>query len=182
MPFSRGAGRFACTASRYRRIASATFAGGAPCWARRSTSAPRPSRSGGVSVIVSPVRERSTRRSRSWKTAITAALTPSTSSTIASVTERRDGVLASGDGSQTFQTETQTSTAASGKRTSGAISAPTQRTAAVAVPLSLLIGTTLRHVSFPVQAEKEGAMAKLGLGQLASVGEGALGKLAQNPV
>src|SRR5262249_7006234 len=128
--------------------------------------------------------ESSIRRSRLWKTAITAALTPSTSSTIASVTERRDGVPASGDGSQTFQTETQTRTAASGRRTSGAISAPTHPTAAVAVPLSLLIHRDSTTRIVPGTSGKEGGMVtrKLTLAQLASVGEGAIERLTQNPV
>src|SRR4051812_16772900 len=131
-----------------------------------------------------PVRESSIRRRRSWKTPITAAPTPSTSSTIARVTERRDGVPASGEGSQTFQTETQTSTAASGSSTSGAISAPTQWTAAVAVPLRLLIQCDSKPRIVPGTRGKEGRMVsrKLTLGQLASVGEGAIGRLAQNPV
>src|SRR5262249_54649699 len=87
----------------------------------------------------------------------TAALTPSTSRTIASVTDRRDGVPASGAGSHTFQTETQTRTAASGRSTSGAISAPTQRTAAAAVPFSLLIqGDSMTRI-VPGTSGKEGA-------------------------
>ena len=47
--------------------------------------------------------------------------------------ERREGEPRSGAGSQTFQTETQTSTAASGSRTRGAILSPAHRSTAATV-------------------------------------------------